>query len=173
MTVAKKTEKMAKEAKKTSRCKGEEGYWERDTASATEAAQAACAVFDTAEEFSACADKYFDECDARGILYGEAGLCLALAKGNAKGKPVSLKTLRNWYDGLSCTYLQDAVHEAYLRIQSQVETDPIYQSKSMAAKGMFLLKQTRFGGYQDKTETKNESTVKIVFGKGMDNSDFK
>ncbi len=171
--MAKKTEKMAKEAKKTSRRKGEEGYWERDTSEATEAAQKVCAVFDTAEEFTACADKYFDECDARGILYGEAGLCLALAKGNAKGKPVSLKTLRNWFDGLSCTYLQDAVQMAYLRIQEQIETDPRYQEKGgMATKGIFLLKQSRFGGYQDRTETKNDSTVKIVFGKGMDPSDF-
>ena len=153
--------------------RGEEGYHERNTAPACEAAREANAAFATAEEFTEAATHYFDECDGNGTLYGEAGLCLGLTKYNSKGRTVTLRALRNWYDGESCQYLQDAVQLAYLRIQEQIESDPRYQEKGgMATRGIFLQKQQRFGGYQDKTETKNESTVKIIHGSTMDESDF-
>lgn len=139
----------------------------------TAAAAEAHAIFATAEEFEAAATAYFEYCDANGLLYGEAGLCLALSKGNRKGCTVTLKTLRNWYDGEACEYLQDAVQRAYLRIQAQIETDPTYREKGMVPRSIFLQKQTRLGGYQDRVETKNDSTVKVIFGSGVDESDFK
>lgn len=140
---------------------------------ATDAAAKSHAVFETAEEFEAAANAYFDACDASGKLYGEAGLCLALSKGNRKGRTVTLGTLRKWYDGEACEYLQDAVQRAYLRIQEQIETDPTYREKGMVPRSIFLQKQTRLGGYQDRVETKSDATVKVVFGNGVDESDFK
>lgn len=153
--------------------RGEAGYTERNTGPATKAAIEACATFPTAEKFTEAADRYFDECDETGALYGEAGLCLGLTKYNEKGRTVTLKTLRSWYDGESCAWLQDAVQTAYLRIQSQIESDPRYQEKGgMATRGIFLQKQMRFGGYQDKIEAKTDATVKIIHGSTMDESDF-
>lgn len=150
--------------------KGEEGYHERNT----DAAHEASAVFPTAEAFTEAANKYFDECDSTDALYGEAGLCLGLSKYNAKGRNVTLAALRSWYDGEYCSWLQEAVQMAYLRIQQQVETDPRYREKGgMATRAIFTLKQNRLGGYQDKQEVKNDSTVRVIFGDGVDASDFK
>ena len=88
------------------------------------------AIFPTAEKFTRAAEDYFNHCDAQGIVYGEAGLCLALTQGNPKNRAVTLQTLRSWYDGKDCLWLQEAVQLAYLRIQSQIESDPRYQEKS-------------------------------------------
>lgn len=137
------------------------------------AAAEVSSIFPTAEEFEAAANAYFEYCDANGLLYGEAGLCLALSEGNRAGKTVRLEQLRRWYDGDRCQHLQDAVQRAYLRIQAQIETDPTYREKGMVPRSIFLQKQTRLGGYQDKVETKNDSTVKVIFGSGVDESDFK
>lgn len=154
--------------------KGEEGYHDRNTGPATLAAAEANAVFPTAEAFTAAANKYFDECDDKGTIYGEAGLCLGLSRYNEKGRNVTLSTLRNWYDGESCPHLQEAVQMAYLRIQEQIENDPRYQEKGgMATRGIFLQKQPRLGGYQDKQEVKNDATVRIIHGSSVDESDFK
>lgn len=157
--------------KRNSKAKrGEEGFYERDPSKAHQA----CSTFETAEEFEEAANKYFAECDSEGILYGEAGLALGLKKYGRKHRFVSIQALRNWYDGKKCEYLQDVVQEAYAKIQNQIETDPRYQEKGgMATKGIFMLKQSRFGGYQDKIEQKSDTTVKIVFGENMDESDFK
>lgn len=154
--------------------KGEEGYYERSTAAAHEAAREAHAIFPTAEAFEAAANKYFDECDATETLYGEAGLCLALSRYNEKGRVVTLASLRGWYDGETCKWLQEPVQMAYLRIQQQIESDPRYREKGgMATRAIFMQKQARFGGYQDKQEVKNDSTVKIIHGDSVDESDFK
>lgn len=163
---------MTKEEKKSSRKKGEEGYYERDTTAATDAARLVHAVFPTADAFTQAANRYFDECDAADRLYGEAGLCLALSSYNEKGKSVSLKTLREWYDGESCPWLKDAVQQAYLRIQAQVESDERYRDKAMATRAIFLQKQGRLGGYQDKSEVKQDTRVHIIHGDSMDASDF-
>lgn len=137
-------------------------------------AQKSHAAFETAEDFETACNAYFAECDMNGELYGEAGLCLGLTKYNKKGRVITLNALREWYDGTSCEWLKDSVQFAYLRIQSQIESDPRYQEKGgMATRGIFLQKQKRFGGYQDKQETTHEATVNIVFGKGVDASDFK
>lgn len=160
---------MRKGEKLTSRKKGEDGHWERNT----DAAHAACLAFPTAEDFVRAAEAYFAKCDADGQLYGEAGLCLALSRKSATGKPVTLKALRSWYDGEKCKHLQDAVQAAYLRIQDQIETDERYREKGgMATKAIFLLKQGRLGGYTDKAEQKNDVTVTILHGSTMDESDF-
>lgn len=149
--------------------KGQKGYWDRETDQAHEA----CMAFPNAEAFTAAAEEYFADCDKRGILYGEAGLCVALSRHSATGKPVTVRALQSWWDGEKCPHLQDAVQLAYLRIQSQIETDPRYQEKGgMATKAIFLLKQKRLGGYTDKAEQKNDVTVTILHGNSMDQSDF-
>lgn len=130
------------------------------------------AIFFTAREFEEAANAYFDDCDAKGKLYGEAGLCLALSRANKDRRTVRLETLRTWYDGKICTHLQDAVQKAYLRIQEQIDTDPTYREKGMVPRSIFLQKQSRLGGYQDKVETKSDATVKVVFGNGVEMSDF-
>lgn len=122
--------------------------------------------FETVEEFEAEANAYFNRCDAEGKLYGEAGLALALG--------VTLGGLRQWYDGVRRPELREAVQRAYLRIQDQIETSAAYMEKGgMATKAIFLLKQTRFGGYQDRIEAKQDLTVNVKIGDGMDESDFK
>lgn len=128
------------------------------------------ARFATVEEFESAAKAYFDDCDAAGKLYGEAGLALHLG--------VTLKSLRAWYDGergdKACPGLQEAVQMAYLRIQDQIETHEAYREKGgMASRAIFLQKQVRFGGYQDRIEARQDMTVNIKHGKDMDSSDFK
>ena len=150
------------------------GSTKADGAKRTVAAHQAARIFETPEEFTEAANKYFDECDASGTLYGEAGLCLGLTKYNKKGRNVSLELLRSWYDGEKNDQLKPVVQNAYLRIQSQIETDPRYQEKGgMATRSIFLQKQARFGGYQDKMEEKKDTTIRIIHGKSVDESDFK
>ena len=130
------------------------------------------AIFPTAEEFTRAAEAYFSQCDQQGLVYGEAGLCLALTRNNSKGRAVTLQTLRGWYDGKDCVWLQEAVQLAYLRIQSQIESDPRYQDKSdMITRGSHLQKQPRLGGYQEKGE-RQEVIVKLLCGTSMEESDF-
>lgn len=120
---------------------------------------------DEAELRNAC-EAYFAACDRKKELYGEAGLALHLG--------VSLKALRDWYDGRTCPDLQEEVQRAYLRIQNQIETSPAYMEKGgMTTKAIFLLKQPRFGGYQDRVESKQDMTVNVKLGSGMDESDFR
>lgn len=124
------------------------------------------ARFASADEFQAAADAYFKRCDKLQKLYGEAGLALSLG--------VTLKTLRRWYDGETAAYLQNAVQMAFLRIQDQIETHPAYRDKGgMTSKAIFLLKQPRFGGYQDRVEAKQDMAVIIKHGKNMSDDDFK
>ena len=49
----------------------------------------------------------------------------------------------------------------------------IPEKGGMATRGIFLQKQARFGGYQDKIEARTDTTVKIIHGSSMDESDFK
>ncbi|MCI6433826.1 MAG: DNA-packaging protein [Clostridiales bacterium] len=129
----------------------ERGSWRRKYANA-DALQEKC-------------DEYFAKCDAEGKLYGEAGLALHLG--------VKIGTMRGWYDGTDCADLQEPVQRAYLRIQAQLESDPTYMQKGMVTKAIFLMKQPRFGGYQDKIEAKQDISVNVKMGNGMDDSDFK
>lgn len=109
-------------------------------------------------------EAYFAQCDEAESLYGEAGLALYLN--------VSLATLRDWYDGRKCPALQEETQRAYLRIQSQLETSPVYMGKGMVSKAVFLMKQPRLGGYQDRAESRQEVTVEVKMGDNMDRSDF-
>lgn len=119
----------------------------------------------TAAELRRAMDAYFDECDANGVLYSESGL--------ARHLNVQLLTLRSWYDGTRVPEYQHDVQMAYLRIQEQIETDPRYQEKSMVSRSIFLNKQRWFGGYQDKIEARQDISVNVKMGDGMDASDFK
>ncbi len=129
-------------------------------------------IFATPEELREAISGYFADCDEKGLLYGEAGLCLWLGSHNANGRIITLDRLRKWYDGEASADLQEVVQEAYMRIQGQIESDRRYQDKAMTSRAIFLQKQTRFGGYQDKVEQKRETTVHIVHGEGVETSDF-
>ena len=131
--------------------KGQKNTWKRKYA--------------TAEALEEKCSEYFAKCDKDGHLYGEAGLSLHLG--------VKLDTLRKWYDGKDCSDYQEIVQMAYLRIQSQLESDQTYMQKGMVTKAIFLMKQPRFGGYQDKIEAKQDIQVNVKMGNGMDASDFK
>lgn len=120
--------------------------------------------YKTAAELQTKCDEYFAQCDEEGKLYGEAGLALHLG--------VMLATLRKWYDGTDCPDLQETVQKAYLRIQSQVESDPTYMMKGMVTKAIFLMKQPRLGGYQDKIEAKADIAVNVQMGSNTEKSDF-
>lgn len=108
---------------------------------------------------------YFAECDKNEVLYGEAGLALAL--------DFTQEHMRNIYDGKANKPARESIQKAYLRIQNQIETDPRYRDKSMVSKSIFLLKQARLGGYQDKMEAKQDISVNVKMGKNMDEDDFR
>ena len=153
--------------------KGEPGYTERNVEAAHAAAAKACAIFPEAEELEHLCEEYFTQCDEEYKLYGEAGLALFLSDHNLAKRVVPVETLRTWCDGINCKHLQPVVQRAYMRIQAQIESDSRYQEKGMVTRSIFLQKQERFGGYQDRVETKNDSTFHFTFGKNMDESDFK
>lgn len=121
--------------------------------------------FKDAKALQAKCDEYFKKCDKDGSLYGEAGLALYLG--------VTLSALRSWYEGERCQDLQETIQMAYLRIQSQLESGWQYQEKGMVTKAIFMMKQPRFGGYQDKVEAKQDISVNVKMGKNTDESDFK
>ena len=116
---------------------------------------------------------YFAKCDRDGTIYGEAGLALYLSDHSEGGRRVSVALMRKWYDGQSCAAFQTEIERAYMRIQSQIESDPRYMDKTMGTRAIFLLKQPRFGGLQDKIEAKQDIQVNVKMGNGMDESDFK
>lgn len=122
-------------------------------------------TYDSPVELETAADCYFAHCDEAGGLYGEAGLALGLG--------VDLQTLRKWYDGADGPEIQAVVRRAYLRIQDQIETGEVYRDKNLHNRAVFLLKQRRLGGYQDKAEVqKPETKIRVIFGKNVDASDF-
>lgn len=118
-----------------------------------------------AEELRERIDEYFEDCDLCGQLYGPAGLALALDMDFA-----DLIALR---DDRNRPALSREIRRAFLRMQNQIETAPQYREKGgMATRAIFALKQPWFGGYQDRSETKQDVSLNIVFGDGMDKSDF-
>ena len=129
-----------------------------------ERAKLAWRKYSSAEELREAINGYFADCDKRGTLYGEAGLALWL--------DVSLDTLHSWYDGRYAPELQPEAQRAYMIIQNQVETSPVYQDKAMTSRAIFLMKQMRYGGKVDKVEAKNDISVKVKMGKAMENNDF-
>lgn len=118
-----------------------------------------------AEELRGLIDEYFEDCDLHHQLYGPAGLALALDMDFA-----DLIALR---DDRNRPALSKEIRRAFLRMQNQIETAPQYREKGgMATRAIFALKQPWFGGYQDRSETKQDVNLNIVFGDGMDKSDF-
>ena len=112
-----------------------------------------------AETFAAKAADYFDAADAAGDFYGEGALALSAG--------MTLEALRAAFDGGDDADLTAAVRHAYLRIQAQIESSRRYADRGLNARATFFLKQPRFGGYCEKNEG-GEVTVKVIFGKGMD-----
>lgn len=132
--------------------------------------------------------EYFNMQDDAGLAYSEAGLA------SAAGWLVS--RLQRYYDANdhnddefveaqisafeagaepddATAVMSYFVRMAYQRIQEQIDTSPIYQEKGMVTRGIFLNKQKRFGGYQDKQEAKQDVRVNVTFGDGSDPSDYK
>lgn len=121
--------------------------------------------FSSVEELEERIEDYFDSCDAEKKLYGPAGLALAL--------DLELEDLMSLREGREGAELMRPVKRAFLRIQDQVETDPRYREKGgMATRAIFALKQPWLGAYQDKIEAKQDLTVNVKMGSGMDESDF-
>lgn len=122
-------------------------------------------AYETEEEVREVLESYFDGCDASGTLYSEAGMALALG--------VSMPALRSWFDGTRRAELQSVVQWAYLRVLEQVQTDPRYREKGgMTSIAIFMMKQPRFAGYQDRIEAKQDLTVNVKIGGSVEESDF-
>lgn len=120
--------------------------------------------YKTPEELEEKINAYFDECDNNCTLYSEAGLALHLG--------VTDVTLNRWRTGEVCKDLKETVEMAFLRIKEQILTDERYSAKGMVPYRIFLLKQEKFGGYQDRMEAKADLSVNVNFGANMDESDF-
>ena len=122
-------------------------------------------TYDSPVELEATAERYFAHCDETDSLYGEAGLALGLG--------IDLQTLRKWYDGADRPEMQAVVRRAYLRIQDQIETGQVYRDKNLHNRAVFLLKQRRLGGYQERPEAgKPETKIRVIFGNNVDATDF-
>lgn len=122
-------------------------------------------TYETADELQAACCKYFEKVDKIGEVPSESGLALHLG--------ISLATLQHWFDGDYSTDLQEAVRDAYgemtVRYLMLLQTG----NKNMTPFVIFMLKQRRFAGYQDKIEAKTDIAVNVKMGSGMDESDFK
>ena len=110
-------------------------------------------------------DGYFADCDQKDKLYSEQGMALYLG--------VSITTLDQWWRGLRCPDLQETLQMAYMRIAEQICTDERYNEKGMVSLKIFLLKQEKYGGYQDRIESRQDLTVSVKMGADMDDSDFR
>ncbi len=134
-------------------------------------------------------EEYFDVQDRLEQAYSEAGLANAL-----RWQIARLQRYYDYNDGREDEVVEAQVEAfeagdeeiedprcvfsyyvrlAYQRIQEQIDTSPIYQEKGMVTRGIFLNKQKRLGGYQDKQETRQDISVNVTFGDGVDASDFK
>lgn len=149
------------------RLKSQKRLEEKAKAEAAAKAAESCGRFgfSSVAELEKRIDAYFSDCDIAGKLYGPAGLALAL--------DLELEDLMSLREGREGTELMRPVKRAFLRIQDQVETDPRYREKGgMATRAIFALKQPWLGAYQDKIEAKQDLTVNVKMGSGMDESDF-
>ena len=72
----------------------------------------------TVKELETALDGYFDDCDATGELYSEAGIALALE--------VPVETLADWWEGKGPEDFTWPVKRAFLRLQPRTRsTRPI------------------------------------------------
>lgn len=92
---------------------------------------------------------------------------------------ITVRTLRLWFDGKypdkkDAEAVQQIIEMAYDRIGMEVQ-QLVAKGKCRNPVGFanFVLKQKRFGAYQDKVEQKVDTTVKIVHDNSVEESDFK
>ena len=87
---------------------------------------------------------------------------------------VASSTLAKWRRGEAgiAKELQPVILKAYDRMADSILQLATTGNKNYTNLVMFMLKQPQFGGYKDRYETKQETTVKIVHGESMDMSDF-
>lgn len=123
------------------------------------------AQYESAEELQAACDKYFAKVDKTGEVPSESGLALHLG--------ISVACLRHWYDGDRREELQETVRDAYSEMTVRYMNMLQSGNKNMTPFVIFMLKQVRFSGYQDKIEAKTDIAVNVKMGSGMDESDFK
>lgn len=121
--------------------------------------------YETEADLVAACDKYFKKIDETGEVPSEAGLALHLG--------ISTATLQSWYDGTYAADLQDAARDAYSQMTNRYLQMLATGNKNMTPFVIFMLKQKRFAGYQDKIEAKTDIAVNVKMGSGMDESDFK
>lgn len=121
--------------------------------------------FETAEELQAAVDAYFDKAEETGEIVSEQGLARHLG--------VTMTAMRQWYDGKRCEYLQETMQFAYDRMVETMMQLLRTCDKNMVPFVIFMLKQIRFGGYQDRIDSKPDLTVNVKMGSGMEESDFK
>lgn len=117
------------------------------------------------ESLQKAIDAYFAHCERTGEIVGEEGLAYHLG--------VSISTIGNWYDGVTCPEFQEAVQLAFTKLQYLRSIDPRFMEKGMTSIYMFSKKQKRYGGWQDTVEAKQDISVNVKMGTGMDESDFK
>ena len=122
-------------------------------------------AYETAEALEAACAKYFKRVDETGEVPSESGLALHLG--------VSIYTLQRWYDGETMVILQEATRNAYNEMTVRYLQMLSSGNKNMTPFVIFMLKQRRFAGYQDKIEAKTDIAVNVKMGSGMDESDFK
>lgn len=108
---------------------------------------------------------YFTACEAIGDVPSESGLALTLK--------ISVQTLRRWHDGEQNVEYQEFVQDAYARMTNIYMQLLLTGNKNMTPFVIFMLKQPRFAGYQDKIEAKQDIAVNVKMGKNMDESDWK
>ena len=122
-------------------------------------------TYETAADLQTACEKYFAKIDASGEVPSESGLALHLG--------ISLGTLHSWYDGDRAPDLQDATRDAYNEMTVRYLQMLQGGNKNMTPFVIFMLKQRRCAGYQDKIEAKTDIAVNVKMGSGMDESDFK
>jgi hypothetical protein len=122
-------------------------------------------TYETPEELKVACDKYFEKVDKDGEVPTESGLALHLG--------ISVVTLRHWYDGDYSTDLMETIRDAYNEMTVRYTQMLLTGNKNMTPFVIFMLKQVRFAGYQDKVEAKTDIAVNVKMGSGMDESDFK
>lgn len=119
----------------------------------------------SAETVARDIEGYFAVCTKTGDVPSESGLALYLK--------IGVQTLRRWHDGEANVECQELVQDAYARMTSIYMQLLLTGNKNMTPFVIFMLKQPRFAGYQDKIEAKQDIAVNVKMGKNMDESDWK
>lgn len=110
---------------------------------------------------------------------------VACEQGLAKHLDITTLELQSWWDGKigednpsdriargEEEAVQIEVRKAYDRIMFEAQQLVVEKGTKAIGWVNFLLKQPRFGGYQDKVVQKTDTTVKIVHSASVEESDF-